>query len=329
MKAIVTHTYGTPDVLTFEDVESPTIGDDGVLVRVHAASVNPLDWHYTTGTPYLLRLSAGLRRPKHPIRGVDLAGRVESVGMNVTAFRPGDAVFGSAGGSFAEYVSVTENDLVHLPAPMSFEDAAAVPIAAITALQGLRDHAVLKSGQSVLINGAAGGVGTYAVQIAKALGADVTGVCSSRNVEMVRSLGADHVIDYTEHDFAHDDRRFDVMLDNVGNRSLSDCRRLLTPNGTYVVVGGPKKGRWLGPVKRLIAAKVRFMFASQRSVAFVAKMTKKDLLALVELIESGQVRSMIDRRYPLSNAADAVHHLAEGHARGKVIINVVDEQPAV
>jgi NADPH:quinone reductase-like Zn-dependent oxidoreductase len=328
MKAIVTHTYGPPDVLMFEDVESPTIGDDDVLVRVHAASVNPLDWHYTTGTPYLLRLSAGLRRPKRSIRGVDLAGRVDSVGANVTEFRPGDAVFGSSGGSFAEYVSVTEKDLVHLPSAMSFEDAAAVPIAAITALQGLRDHARVRAGQSVLINGAAGGVGTYAVQIAKALGADVTGVCSTKNVEMVRSLGADHVIDYTADDFASHDHRYDVMLDNVGNRSLSDCRRVLTAKGTYVVVGGPKKGKWLGPVKRLVAAKVRFMFASQRSVSFVAKMLKKDLLALVELIESGQIRSVIDRRYPLANAADAVHYLADGHASGKVIIDVVDQPSA-
>jgi NADPH:quinone reductase-like Zn-dependent oxidoreductase len=326
MKAIITTTYGSPDVLMFQDVEPPTIGDDGVLVRVHAASVNPLDWHFTTGTPYMLRLSAGLRRPKRRIRGVDAAGRVESVGANVTAFRPGDAVFGSIAGSFAEYVSVTENDVVHVPSAMTLEEAAAVPIAAVTALQGLRDHAQLRAGQSILINGAAGGVGTFAVQIAKALGAEVTGVCSSRNVDMVRSLGADHVIDYTEHDFAADDRRYDVVLDNVGNRTLSDCRRVLTPKGTFVVVGGSKKGKLLGPIKRLVAAKVRFAFASQRSVSFIAKETRDDLQALVELIESGQVRSVIDRRYPLSNVADAVRYLAEGHASGKVVISVVDER---
>jgi NADPH:quinone reductase-like Zn-dependent oxidoreductase len=325
MKAIVTDRYGPPDVLTYRDVDAPTMGDDDVLVRVHAASVNPLDWYFTTGTPYLLRLVAGVRRPKRAIRGADMAGRVESVGANVTAFSPGDAVFGSTGSSFAEYVSVPENDLAHVPSAMSLEDAAAVPVAAITALQGLRDHARLKAGQTVLINGASGGVGTFAVQIAKALGAEVTGVCSTRNVEMVRLLGADHVVDYTEHDFAADDRRYDVMLDNIGNRTLSDCRRVLTPKGTYVVVGAPKKGKLLGPVKRLIAAKVRFMFASQRSVSFTAKETKKELLALVELVDSGQLRSVIDRRYPLSDVADAVRYQAEGHARGKIIITVVGQ----
>ena len=328
MKAIVTDTYGTPDVLMFRDVDPPTVGDDEVLVRVHAASVNPLDWHYTTGTPYVLRLSAGLRRPKRPIRGVDMAGRVESVGAKVTAFRPGDAVFGAAGGSLAEYASVSENDLAHLPPTMSFEDAAAMPIAAVTALQLLRDHARLQAGQSVLINGAAGGVGTFAVQIAKALGAEVTGLCSTTNVEMVRSLGADHVVDYTKHDFAADDRRYDILFDNVGNRSFSDCRRALTPKGTYVIVGGPKTGKWLGPLKRLVAAKVRFAFASQRSVSLMAKITEKELLALVGLIESGEIRSVIDRRYPLSSTADAVRYLAEGHAKGKVIITVVDEPAA-
>jgi len=325
MKAIVTDSYGTPDVLTFRDVETPTIGDDDLLVRVHAASVNPLDWHYTTGTPYLLRISGGLRRPKRRIRGVDLAGHVESVGANVTAFKPGDAVFGSAPGSFAEYASVTENDVAHMPSAVTFQEAAAMPVAALTALQGLRDHAKVRAGQSVLINGAGGGVGTFAVQIAKSFGAEVTGVCSTRNVEIVRSLGADHVIDYTQHDFVSDDRRYDVMVDNVGNRSLSDCRRVLTRNGTYVILGGPKTGKWLGPVKRLVAGKVRFMFASQRSVTFLAKETTTELLALVELIESGQVRSVIDRRYPLSDVADAVRYLAEGHASGKVVISVVDE----
>jgi NADPH:quinone reductase-like Zn-dependent oxidoreductase len=325
MKAIVTDTYGTPDVLVLRDVDPPAMGDDDVLVSIRAASVNPLDWHYTTGRPYLLRLTDGLRRPKRPIRGADLAGLVESVGVNVTEFRPGDAVFGSTRGSFAEYASVAENALAPVPSSMTLEEAAAVPIAALTALQGLRDHARLRAGQSVLINGAAGGVGTFAVQIAKALGAEVTGVCSTKNVEMVRSLGADHVIDYSEHDFAADDRRYDVMLDNVGNRSLSDCRRVLTRKGTYVILGGPKTGRWLGPVKRLVAAKVWFMFAGQRSVTFLAKENKRELLALCELIESGQVRSVIDRRYALRDVADAVRYLAEGHASGKVIITVVDQ----
>ena len=211
------------------------------------------------------------------------------------------------------------------PATLTFEQAAAVPVAAVTALQALRDKGQVEPGHKVLVNGASGGVGTFAVQIAKALGAEVTAVCSTRNVEMVRSLGADHVIDYTGHDFAADDRRYDVMLDNVGNRSLSDCRRVLTPKGTYVLMGAPKKGKWLGPLKRLVAAKVWFMFASQRSVSFTAKVTKEDLLALVELIESGQLRSVIDRRYPLSNVADAVRYLAEGHTSGKIIINVVDQ----
>jgi len=321
--------YGGPEVLRLETVAEPTPGPKDVLIHVYAASLNAADEYLLKGEPALLRLSAGLRGPKRSVLGADIAGMVVAVGGQVTQFRPGDAVYGDLSGcelgGFAEYVCASEDALALKPARLSFEQAAAVPMAAVTALQGLRAGGQVVPGQKVLIHGASGGVGTFALQLARSFGATVTAVCSTRNVEMVRSLGADHVVDYTEHDFAADDRRYDVVLDNVGNRSLSDCRRVLTPKGTYVLVGAPKKGKWLGPLKRLIAAKLRFMFASQRSASFTAKETKQELLALVELIESGQVRSVIDRRYPLSDVADAVRYLAGGHASGKVIINVSDQ----
>ncbi len=328
MKAIVHESYGTADVLELRDIDTPTIGDDQMLVRVHSAAVNPLDWHFMTGTPYLARLTAGLRRPKQTVRGADLAGTVEAVGSAVTKFRPGDEVFGGAAGSFAELVAVRETAVVPKPDTLSFDDAAAMPVAAITALQGLRDHGHLGTGQSVLINGAAGGVGTYAVQIARSLGAEVTGVCSSRNVDMVRSLGADHVIDYTSDDFADGTHRYDVILDNIGNRSLAECRRALTPTGIYVIVGGPKSGNWIGPLKRPVMAKLRFLFCKQRAVMFIARETAEELSKLVEMVESGRLRSVIDRRYPLSETADAIRHLATGHAQGKIVIDVIDQPGA-
>lgn len=328
MKAIVNHSYGTPEVLELSEVDPPAIGDEQMLVRVHAAAVNPLDWHMLTGTPYLMRLTEGLRRPKRVARGVDMAGVVERVGANVTTFRTGERVFGGARGAFAELVAVSATDVVAVPEKLSFEEAAALPVAAVTALQGLRDQGGLRAGQSVLINGAAGGVGTYAVQIAKAMGADVTGVCSTGNVELVRSLGADRVIDYTVDDFTddltNDGRRFDVFLDNIGNRSLADCRRVLAPTGVYVIVGAPKKGKLLGPLKRVLAAKVRFVFSRRRAAWFIASETPDELRALVAMVEDGKLRSVIDRRYPLTDTAEAIAYQAQGHARGKVIISVVD-----
>jgi len=325
MKAIVNRSYGTPDVLEHVDVDPPTIGDDELLVEIHSAAANPLDWHFMTGTPYVLRLMAGFRRPKREIRGVDMAGVVQQAGASVTDFQVGDRVFGGAPGTFAELVAVPASAVVSMPDSLRFDEAAALPVAAITALQGLRDHGALGPGQSVLVNGAAGGVGTYAVQIAKAMGATVTGVCSTPNVEMVRQLGADHVVDYTADDFTADDRRYDVLLDNVGNRSIGDCRRVLAPNGVYVIVSGPKKGKLLGPITRTMAAKLRFVVGSKRAVTFTALETADELRALVDLIERGQLRSVIDRHYPLVETAEAIRYLAQGHARGKIIISVIDE----
>lgn len=325
MKALEHDRYGSPDVLEYRDVASPEPHADGVVVRVHAAAVNPLDWHLMTGTPYFLRLTAGLRQPKGRRRGVDMAGTVESVGSSVTEFEVGDEVFGGGQGAFAEYVACRVATLAHKPADLSFADAAALPVAGVTALQGLRDHAGLQPGQSVLINGAGGGVGTYAVQIAKAMGAEVTAVCGTHNVEIARGLGADHVIDYTSDDFVASGRRYDAILDNVGNRSLSDCRRVLTDEGVLVSVGGAKHRRWLGPIPRLVAAKLRFLFGGQRVVAFIAKETHDELLALAKMVEQGELRSVIDRTYPLADAAEAIRHLADGHARGKIVVSVLDE----
>ncbi len=320
MKAITHNRYGGPDVLKLEVVDMPVVSDGKVLVRVLAASLNPADWHFMSGTPYLIRLQAGLRTPKRSIQGIDFAGRVEAVGKDVTQFQSGDEVFGGSGGSFAEYICVSENSIVKKPANVTFEHAAAVPIAAMTALQGLRDKGRLQPGQKVLINGAAGGVGTFAVQIAKALGAEVTGVCSTRNVEMVRSLGSDHVIDYKLEDFAAGNSRYDLLIDNVGNRSLRTCRSVLSPKGIYVVVGGPKNGNWVGPITHLAKAIFAFMFVSQRAVPFIAKQTKADLLVLKELLELGKIRSVIDRRFDLKDTADAFRYLELGHTQGKIII---------
>ena len=322
MKAIVHDTYGTPDVLEFREVEPPGLGPADVAVRVHAASVNPLDWHFLTGTPYLMRLTAGLRRPKRTIAGVDVAGTVVEVGADVTGFAPGDRVFGSVPGAFAETVVATRaaDRLVAMPDGLDFAEAAALPVAGLTALQALHDHADVGPGRSVLINGAAGGVGTFAVQFAVAMGAEVTAVCSGRNVDMVRELGAHRVIDYTTDDFA-DGTRYDVMIDNVGNRSFADCRRSLASDGTYVMVSGPK-GKWIRPIDRIVAGRLRFLRGDQTFVSFTAVNSAAELRALLAYVERGEVRSMIDRRYPLADAAEALRYLATGHARAKLIIDV-------
>lgn len=319
MKAIVYCDYGSPEVLKLEDIEKPTPGDDQVLVRVRAASVNPLDWHYMRGTPYVMRMEAGLRKPKVTRLGVDFAGTVEAVGKNVTEFKPGDEVFGGRTGAFAEYVVIAERRLARKPKSMTFEQAASVPIAALTALQALRDKGKVQPGQKVLINGASGGVGTFAVQIAKSLGAHVTGVSSTRNVELVRSIGADQVIDYTREDFTQGEQHYDVIVDMVGNHSLSAYRRVLKPKGIYVMVGGPK-GRWIAPMHRVAQMFVYSAFVDQELVFLLANINKEDLTILGELMEAGKVTPVIDRRYRLHEVPEAIRYLEEGHARGKVVI---------
>jgi NADPH:quinone reductase-like Zn-dependent oxidoreductase len=323
MKALVHDTYGPPDILELREVDRPAVTDDDVLVRVRAFSVNPAEWHTLTGTPYVARLQAGLLRPKRKVLGVDFAGTVEAVGRNVTQFRPGDEVFGGRSGAFAEFVAVPEERaVVRKPANLSFEQAAAVPIAALTALQGLRDRGKIRPGSEVLINGASGGVGTFAVQIAKALGAEVAGVCSTRNVELVRSIGADRVIDYTQEDFTRTGQRYDLLLDIAGNRSWTECKRVLKPNATLVVVGGPKANRWIGPLGGLAKLRLAALRSSQKVTFFVASITKADLLVLQELLEAGTVTPVIDRRYGLGEVADAFRYLGEGHAQGKVVVTV-------
>jgi NADPH:quinone reductase-like Zn-dependent oxidoreductase len=292
-------------------------------VRVRAVSVNPADWYGMTGTPYVARTQFGLLKPKSTRLGTDFAGTVEAVGRDVTQFRPGDEVFGGRDGAFAEYVCVrAERGVVPKPANVTFEQAAAVPVAALTALQGLRDRGQLQPGHRVLVNGASGGVGTFAVQIAKALGAEVTGVCSTRNVELVRSLGADHVIDYTRADFTQSDQRYDLLFDVAGSRSWSECRRVLTPGTTLVMVGAPKGNRLIGPLSHIVAVRLAALRSSQKVVFFVAQVNRADLLVLRELLEAGKVTPIIDRRYALSEIADALRYLGEGHAQGKVVITV-------
>jgi len=324
MKAIVRERYGSPDTLELKDIDRPVIDDDSILVRVRAASINAYDWHMMRGAPFLVRISEGLRKPKNRAMGVDVAGQVEAVGKNVTRFRPGDDVFGARLGSLAEYVRGTDKSfLVAKPANLTFEQAAAVNMAGTTALQGLRDKGQLRPGQRVLINGATGGVGTFAVQIAKVLGAHVTAVCSTRNVELVRSLGADEVIDYSKKDFTRSAQRYDVILDVAANRSLADCRRVLSPAGTLVGVGAAKGGRAMVPILFRILGQALFSrFAKQKMASFMAKNSKDDLLALKELIEAGKIKPVIDRTYPLSETAQALRYLEEGHARGKVVITV-------
>ena len=322
MKAIVYRCYGSPDVLEFEDVEKPTPADDEVLVKVHAAAVNPLDWHYMRGSPYIMRLGVGLGAPTRTSMGVDFAGTVEAVGSNVKRFKPGDEVFGGRSGAFAEYVTVREDRALALkPANMTFEQAASVPIAGITALQALRDKGQLKPGQKVLINGASGGVGTFAVQIAKSYGAEVTGVCSTRNVEMVRSIGADHVIDYTQEDYTKSGQHYDLIIDNVGNHSLLANRRVLNPDGIFVIIGGPK-GNWLAPLMNPIKALMLSPFVGQEFVMILAKLDKDDLAILGDLMQAGKVTPVIDRRYRLSEVPAAIRYSEEGHARGKIVIDL-------
>jgi NADPH:quinone reductase-like Zn-dependent oxidoreductase len=290
-------------------------------VGVQAASVNPLDWHYMRGLPYVVRTSAGIRRPKRTVLGVDVAGVVEAVGPNVTQFRPGDEVFGARGGAFAEYVLGTEKNFVSKPAALTFEHAAAIPIAGCTAIQALRNKGELQAGHAVLVNGAAGGVGTFAVQIAKALGAEVTGVCSTRNVDLVRSIGADAVVDYTTEDVSRSGRRYDLIVEAVGNRSLSDWRRVLTPTGTLVLVGGGK-GRWVGPMVMPAKAVLLSRFVRQRLVTLLAQLDNDDLRTIADLIGARKVTPVIDRTYPLSEAPEAIRYLEAGHAQGKVVITV-------
>ncbi len=321
MKAIVYHHYGAPDVLRCEEVAKPAPGDGEVLIRVRAAAANPLDCHLMKGA-YVMRLLTGLRAPKAGRPGADLAGEVEAVGRNVTRFQPGEPVFGAARGAFAEYACAREDRLALKPANLTFEQAAALPVAGVTALQGLRDKAPVRPGQKVLIHGAAGGVGTFAVQIAKSFGAEVTGVCRTENVDLVRSLGADHVVDYTRDDFTRSALPYDLLFDCVGDRSFSDCRRVLLPKGTYVAVGVRPGGKWIGPLPRLLTVFLSSPFVSQRVVFFVARVNAEDLTALKTLIETKKVTPVIGRRFPLSEAAEAIRYLEAGHPGGKIVITV-------
>lgn len=323
MKAIVYCDYGAPDVLHLQEIEKPVPNDNQVLLKVRAASLNPYEWHFMRGTPYVMRLEAGLRKPKSVRIGGDVAGVVESVGRNVTQFKPGDEVFGLCQGSLAEYC-LAKSKLVAKPAELSFADAAAIPVAGITALQGLRDNGKIVAGQKVLINGASGGVGTFAVQLAKSLGAEVTGVCSGRNAEMVRGLGADQVIDYTKADFTRSGQHYDLILDCVGTQPLSGFRRVLTPHGRCVLIGGggPNEGNWIGPMSRPIKALLLSPFVSQKFEMLLADVNPTDLAALRDLIQAGKMKSVIDRHYPLREAQAAMRYLEEGHARGKVGIDV-------
>ena len=325
MKAIVYCDYGVTN-LKLEEVEKPVPNDDQILVRVHAASVNPYDWHFVEGTPYVMRaMGVGLRKPKDTRLGVDFAGIVEAVGKNVTEFKPGDEVFGGRGGAFAQYVCPRASRAVALKPPnVSFEDAASVNIAGITALQAVRDKGKVQSGQKVLINGASGGVGTFAVQIAKSFGADVTGICSTLNVDLVKSLGADHVIDYTKEDFTKSADRYDVMLDNVGNHSLSECRGVLTPKGKYVLIGGggASDQGFLGGLGKALWAMVFSKFVNQQMGMMMADANHNDLTLLAEMMQSGKLKPVIDRTYKLDQVPDAIRYVEQGHARGKVVITV-------
>jgi NADPH:quinone reductase-like Zn-dependent oxidoreductase len=327
MKAAVYTRYGSPDVVQIEEVEKPVPKDDEVLIRVRAASVNPLDWRLLRGIPPVLRMLFRVRKPSmaQPGRlGRDVAGQVEAVGKNVTQFKPGDEVFGWCQGALAEYACTPESALVVKPKNVTFEQAASVPVAALSSLQGLRDKGHIQAGQKVLINGAAGGLGTFAVQIAKSLGAEVTGVCSTRNVDMVRSLGADRVIDYSREDFTKSSERYDLILDNVGNHSLSACRRVLNPKGRCVIAGAPKEpGIFLA---RAVTGPVLSWFVSQKFMMFIARLRKEDLAVLCELMASGKVTPVIDRCYTLSEAREALRYLEEGHARGKVVITLETEK---
>jgi NADPH:quinone reductase-like Zn-dependent oxidoreductase len=328
MKAITYDGYGPPEHLELREIDKPRVDDDGVLVRVRTASVNPVDWHVMRGEPSLVKVVSGFRSPKGQVPGVDVAGEVEEVGANVTLLRPGDEVFGRhRDGTFAEYVCATETNLVPKPARLTWEQAAAIPVAGSTALQAVRDHGEVQPGQRVLVNGAAGGVGTFAVQIAKALGAEVTGVCSTRNLELVRAIGADHVVDYTAEDFTRNGRRYDLVLQICGDRSLRDLRRALTPRGTLVLVGGgtgrhEKGDGMLGPLAAMIKGRFLSRFTHQRIRMFITKGRHDDLVYLSEQVEAGSLTPVIDRSYPLADAAEAIRYLEAGHARGKVVVTM-------
>ena len=322
MKAIVYHEYGSPDVLKCEEVEKPVPKPDEVLIQIRAAAVNPLDWRLMKGEPRLMRVMARLLKMPIGRPGVDVAGEIEAVGRNVTQFKPGNAVFGACRGAFAEYGCPRESGIAMKPDNVTFEQAACVNVAGLTALQGLRDKGKIQPGSNVLINGAAGGVGTFAVQIAKSFGAHVTGVCSTRNVDMVRSIGADEVIDYTRNDFTTSEQRYDLILDTVGNHSFSECRRVLNTAGRYVGIGGPHDVSLMGLLAPMIRDLLLSVFVSQKAVMFIAKSSQDDLTLLGELVATGRLRPVIDSRYSLSDAPNAVRHVEEGHARGKVIITL-------
>lgn len=318
MKAFLFEKYGSPDVLALKEVAKPIPNDDEVLIKVKATAVNPLDWHRLRADPFIVRFSDGLRKPKNIFIGADIAGEVEAVGKNVTQFQPGDAVYGEIGtGGLAEYVCAVEKAIVAKPAHISFVEAAAVPVAALTALQSLRDHGQLQAGQSVLINGASGGVGTYAVQIAKAFGATVTAVCSTRNIELVRSLGADYVIDYTKKDLTKSSQKYDLILDNVGNLSVANYKHLLNDNGTAVVAGFTKLGRMLSVI---VLGGLSSKFGNKKIGPMLASPTQDDLLDLNELLEAGKVKSVIDKCYPFAESAEAIRYLETGRVRGKVVV---------
>ncbi len=319
MKAIIYAKYGSPDVLEIQDVEKPAPKEDEVLVKVRTSSVNPVEWYAMTGL-FIARIGSGLLKPKDTRLGTDFAGVVEAVGKDVTHLKVGDEVYGGRGGAFAEYVCV-HNAVMPKPANLTFEQAAAVPTAAITALQGLRDYGQIQPGQKVLINGASGGVGTFAVQIAKAFGAEVTGVCSTKNVDTARSLGADHVIDYTREDFTQSGRRYDLLLDIAGSRSWHECKRVLNPKAKFVIVGGPKTPL-IGPLSHVIKVRLASLGASQKVVFFIAKFNRDDFAVLRELFEGGKIKSVIDRTYPMSKIAEAMRYLGTGHAQGKVVITM-------
>jgi NADPH:quinone reductase-like Zn-dependent oxidoreductase len=322
VKAIVQDTYGGTEVLALREIDKPAIADDQVLVAVEAAGVDQGVWHLMTGTPYVMRLVGfGVRAPKNPLLGYDVAGRVEAVGANVTEVQPGDEVFGTCRGSFAEYAAARADRLAYKPEKVSFEQAAAVPISGYTALQAVRDHGNVRAGQRVLIIGAGGGVGTFAVQIAKAYGADVTGVCSTAKTELVRSIGADHVIDYTREDFADGGNRYDVILDIAGNRSLSRLRRALTPRGTLVIVGAENAGNWLG-VRRQLRAAALSPFVRQKLGSFISKERKQGLEELRKLLEAETIRPVVERTFPLEEVPEAIRYLRDGRTRGKIVITV-------
>lgn len=322
MRAVTRTCYGGPESLALSTVAKPMPKDGQVLIKVRAASVNPYDWHKMTGKPYIMRLATGVGAPDHVRMGADFAGTIEAIGAGVARFAPGDEVFGTSGGTFAEYIVASEGSVVTKPENITFEEAAAIPIAALTALQGLRDRGKLVAGQKVLINGASGGVGTYAVQIAKALGAEVTGVCSTRNVELVRSLGADHVVDYTREDFTQRAERYHLILDNIGNRALLDLKGILQPNGRVVIVGGPKDDPWIGPLMGPIKGVVISRFGDEQFVSFIADVNEPDLRLLANFAREGKMKSAIDRRFRLDEVPAALAYIGSRRARGKVVVNM-------